>query len=354
MPYAHKRRNETAMLSQFDTRLRRNEATMLSQLDVPFTMARNLRNLLTVDRGHNVCNAVRAAVRPGDRVLDAGTGTGLLSLVALAAGAAHVVAVDRQHLDVAREIAEVNGVADRITWLDADLTDADLMNAELSELKGRSGFDLLLAFVYMNHPIGDEGRAGLVVSLRDRFCSEGCTFVPAGVRYRAAGCERLDWDLSTELADLDVAEGILRASYGLDFQPLVDRVRREVAAGPTRPIDLANRDWRPNTTMASVTFARRNVRFITGSADFARLDYAADSCSQLPSEVTLDVTTPGRLDGVVWTQELVFQGRPLWTTETFSPAVEPCAVQPGDSVVVQTGDQWRATNTIRVSRSTSP
>jgi type I protein arginine methyltransferase len=69
--------------------------------------------------------AIAATVKPGDIVIDLGSGTGILGLLALRAGAARVYALEETSLGgLAREIAAANGVADRIhvmrglsTWL---------------------------------------------------------------------------------------------------------------------------------------------------------------------------------------------------------------------------------------------
>ncbi len=60
-------------------------------------------------------DALRAVVRPGMAVLDAGTGSGLLAALAAAAGARVVYAVDRSDLlDLAREVFAASGHADVI------------------------------------------------------------------------------------------------------------------------------------------------------------------------------------------------------------------------------------------------
>jgi protein arginine N-methyltransferase 1 len=59
--------------------------------------------------------AITATVRPGDVVIDLGSGTGILGLLATRAGAARVYAVEGTALGgLAREIATANNVADRI------------------------------------------------------------------------------------------------------------------------------------------------------------------------------------------------------------------------------------------------
>lgn len=65
-------------------------------------------------------------VRPGERVLELGCGTGLLAIAAAKLGAGHVVAVDLdgQALDAAMKNAQLNGLSDRIearagSWYEA-------------------------------------------------------------------------------------------------------------------------------------------------------------------------------------------------------------------------------------------
>lgn len=313
-----------------------------------FSTDLHMRLLLSLDRGHNVRRAVTNVVRPGDRVLDAGTGTGLLSFVALAAGASEAVAVDRQHIDLARALAERNKLADRMTFIEADLADLELPGVDMSR-----PFDVLLAFIYTNHPLVDEARSRMVFELRDRYGREGCTVLPGGIRYRVTGCERNDWDLHTETSDLQQAADILHSVYDLDFQPLVDQTMRELAIKRSRPIDPTSRDWRPPTRMAAVRFPRPDVRLLTDADVFTEIDYSTASYGGFPPEIALRVVNPGRLSGVLWTQELLHAGNPLWTTETFSPLREPLLVSAGDRVVVCTDDEWRVSNTLRVREHTT-
>jgi SAM-dependent methyltransferase len=317
----------------------------LSKLaDISFTTDLHLRLLLSIDRGHNVQRAIRAATRAGDRVLDAGTGTGLLSFVALTSGADSAVAVDRQHLQVARAIAEKNGLADRIQFVEADLMRLDVPGVDLSRR-----FDLLLAFIYNNHPMIDEARSRMVFELRDRYCVSGARIVPSAIRYTVTGCERTDWDLHTELADLDDAATTLRACYGLDFQPIVDITKQELAVKRSRPIDPSSTDWRPTASMASVRFGRSEIRKLTRNTEVYQVDYSAPVFEPMPSVASVRADAPGRMTGVVWTQELLYEGLPMWTSERFSPFGEPLSVTPGDLVDLQINDNWRTYNALDAS-----
>lgn len=71
--------------------------------------------------------AINQVVRAGDVVLDLGSGTGILGLLACAAGAARVYAVDGGGMaEPARAIARANGFGDRVTVIDGWSTHIDL------------------------------------------------------------------------------------------------------------------------------------------------------------------------------------------------------------------------------------
>ncbi|MFI5276521.1 MAG: 50S ribosomal protein L11 methyltransferase [Ktedonobacterales bacterium] len=75
----------------------------------------------------NCVRLVEGATRPGDRVLDVGCGSGILSLAALKLGAAHALAVDVSGVAVeaTSENARLNGLADRVDARVATLEGAD-------------------------------------------------------------------------------------------------------------------------------------------------------------------------------------------------------------------------------------
>ena len=65
--------------------------------------------------------AIKEMVRPGDVVLDVGTGSGILALFACQAGAGHVYPVDSSPVvRVVKRLAHVNGFEERITFLEQD------------------------------------------------------------------------------------------------------------------------------------------------------------------------------------------------------------------------------------------
>ena len=71
--------------------------------------------------------ALAAAITPGAVVLDIGTGTGAMALLSCRLGARHVYAIEcLEEIQIARETAAANGLADRITFIRGDSMKVDL------------------------------------------------------------------------------------------------------------------------------------------------------------------------------------------------------------------------------------
>ena len=77
--------------------------------------------------------AIETAVRPGMRVVDVGSGTGILALFAAAAGAAevHAVEIDPMLAAALRHTAACNGFADVIRVVEGDAAAAELPAADV-------------------------------------------------------------------------------------------------------------------------------------------------------------------------------------------------------------------------------
>ncbi len=76
-------------------------------------------------RGQKYFEAMQAKIRPGDIVLEVGTGAGLLSCLAARLGAKHVYTVEQSPVlhQVARNVIEANGLSDKITLIKAHSKD---------------------------------------------------------------------------------------------------------------------------------------------------------------------------------------------------------------------------------------
>lgn len=90
-----------------------------------------------------VLRLLEASIRPGDRVLDVGTGSGILAIAAVLLGASHVLAVESDPVAIptARENLERNGVAEVVALENALVDDAYL------DALGPGSVDLIVANV---------------------------------------------------------------------------------------------------------------------------------------------------------------------------------------------------------------
>jgi hypothetical protein len=196
--------------------------------------------------------AIVYTVKPGDVVIDLGSGTGILGLLATRAGAARVYAVEETALGgLAREIAAANGVADRIrivrgwsTWV----TLPELADVVITDQIGHFGMEAGI-FEY-------------VPDARRRLLKPGGRSIPTMISWRVAPVEceplreaidfwrerRAGFDLSPVVAP---AEG---SGY-----PIV--LERESLLAPAATIAAAAADALPPSGL------------VTGEADF-RIDRA--------------------------------------------------------------------------------
>ena len=167
--------------------------------------------------------ALAQAVRPGDVVLDIGTGSGVLAIAAARAGARHVYAVEASDIAaVAERVFAVNDVADRIT----------LVAGWSRQIELPEPADLLVSEVIGNEPFEEE-ILETTLDARRRLLKPGARLIPNTLtlfarplclprprrRQRALGRSAVErW----------------RGLYGIDFEPLA-RCRG------ARPRQLADR-----------------------------------------------------------------------------------------------------------------
>lgn len=323
---AQRRRNHEAMVPSpvmqpagtaiGEARRRAPTPTPRSELDAD-VVRQHIAMLDDRGRTTSFINAVKATVRPGDIVLEIGTGTGVLAVAAARAGARRVYAVEAANMAPwARRIFQASGVADHVT----------MVRGWADEVTLPERADVLIAELIGDDPLGE----GIIWTTRDARCrllrrdarivpsalSISCypvTIPPEVLERRVFGEDRLRrW----------------REWYGANFSPLVE------AWGGAGYVDFVDpreaRDWASLGPPAVV----------------ATFHLEAVGPPRIGCPRPLHVARRGTLNGVLFFCELFAQGRQFLSTAPsrvgddnhwFTPLRilnPPVAVAPGDRLEV--------------------
>ena len=278
---------------------------------------------------------VERVVRPGDVVLDIGTGTGVLALAAARAGARQVYAVEATGMAaVARRVIEANGASDRITVVDGWSTEIDLPERA----------DVLVGEIIGEMPL-EEHVLETTLDARRRLLRPDARMMPRRLRILglpiAIGAD--------ELATRRIARSTIedwQTWYGIDFSPMLDAGQAQshlvfadrASAGRfpavAEPVDLADIDL---------------TSFETLHVSTETVAVASTRCSLNGIVVYFDLELA---DGVSLSSDpRVPDPRTSWRNAVwfFNEALD---VEPGDRVAV--GFSYRAPgvrNGLRISRA---
>jgi len=187
--------------------------------------------------------AIAEVIKPGDRVLDFGTGTGVLSIFAERAGASKVYALDRSRmLPTAGEIFTKNGCKN----IEAIYGEGDTV-----ELPGQ--VDVIVS-EWMGHFLFAERMLEPLITLRDKFLRPGGLVIPHACSLH----------LALVVTDTSYQElSFLRTRpYDIDFSPVAEWPFTEVGVQRMKPEDLY-----PETICLggfSLTTVRETPRLLTG------------------------------------------------------------------------------------------
>jgi precorrin-6B methylase 2 len=266
--------------------------------------------------------ALGRAVRPGDIVLDIGTGSGVLAIAAARAGAGHVYAVEASDIaDVAERVFAVNGVQDRVT----------LIRGWSREIELPEPADLLVAEVIGNEPFEEE-ILETTLDARRRLLKRGARLIPSALELLARPL-LLPEEEARQRAIGPHAIERWRQLYGIEFQPLLDAASPGAVNNPTEAEVLA--DWRPAgppVSLASVDLGRFERPTVDASAELVIASTEAVNAIAVPFRAHLHGDIVHTLDPWRWPSS-------SWATSVW--------VLP-DTVRVGSGDTLRVRYTRRV------
>jgi protein arginine N-methyltransferase 1 len=246
--------------------------------------------------------AIQLAVRPGDQVLDLGSGTGVLGVLACRAGAAHVFAVEvRREIAVAREVYRQNGFGDRVTFIRGwshDITLPERVDAVVCDQIGFFGY-----------------QAGLI-----RACND------ARLRHLTAGGRMLPEQVELSLVPVQNDTAHARLT----------RLQTKVAGVDLSPAAVCFTNT-PQTTKLEP------ASLLSASQQVAVLDFRREVSQRIEGELELTITGEGRLDGLGGFFGATLCGDARMTTNpcdplridrpnSFFPLDQPVDVLRGDSL----------------------
>jgi len=193
-------------------------------------------------RTNDYMAALREAIQPGDVVLDIGTGSGVLAIVAARAGARHVYAVEASDIaDVAERVFACNELQDRVTLLRGWSRDIELPEPA----------DLLVAELIGNEPCEEE-ILETTLDARRRLLKTTARLIPHTLELIARPLMVPDSEARQRAIGRRAVER-WRQLYGIEFEPLLAAAFPGPVNNPTEAEVLAG--WPPvgpPVTLASV------------------------------------------------------------------------------------------------------
>ncbi len=268
--------------------------------------------------------ALQAAVRPGAVVVDIGTGTGILALIACRLGARRVFAIDtNEAIEVGRELARENGAEDRIVFLHEDARKVVLperADVIVSDLRGALPL------------FGDH--LAIIADARDRFLRPGGILIPKRDRLMVAVVQHeqlYEWALGPALGPLGVTLEAMRAR-------LCNATLRDRADGPLRAANV-----------------------ISDAVSWGALEYATVQPRPIAGDAKVQIKRSGTGHGlVVWFDAEVageggFSNAPGQENSygrLFLPWPRPLALTAGDTIQVElwaqaNGEPWGWNSSLR-------
>ena len=250
-------------------------------------------------------SAIDRVVRPGDVVVDLGSGTGVLGMLACRAGAARVYSIEESSLiGLTRQLARANGLVDRITFIKEHS-----QRAKLPEPADVVVADQLVGFGF------EAGLFEYFADARERFLKPAGVTIPRGVDFVAVPVEA-----PSARAAVDFW-GSRPASF--DFTPVSELAQHTIYSPTYEPSNLLSTP----RVLASLDPGRRHPTPLKCSAKFT-------------------IERPGTLHGIGgWFSAELAEGVTLTTSplaverldryNTFLPLQRSVDVDAGDWVALE-------------------
>jgi type II protein arginine methyltransferase len=193
-------------------------------------------------------DALRRAVFPGARVLEIGTGTGLLAMMAARAGATVTTCeADPAVAAAARDVIAANGLSDRIRVVNKHST-----ALELADLGGERA-DILVSEIVSNDLLG-EGALPAHADAIPRLLKAHAPVIPARGRIRVALAEDSGWvnQRMGEASGFDLTPFNRLAAPRRDMPVQSARIALRSEAADLFAFDFAAGDWPDRRTMLTL------------------------------------------------------------------------------------------------------
>lgn len=252
---------------------------------------RHLHMIQDTRRVYSYRSAIERAAR-GRVVVELGCGSGILSVFAAQAGAEHVYAVEETAIiETAVELAKVNGVADRITFLQGNSRDVDLPRSA----------DLLVHEILGMDPL-DENVADHINDATRRWLAPDAVILPSSLEIVGIPVTLPDRKVEVSLNNAAIVKelGLL---YGVNLSPLAN----------------SNASLEKNRRFS--VFDLEKLRgFVGDEFVLAKFDFRSGNGEGIlagPHHVR--ITENGRVDGVLMFFRAVLDDRTVLST---SPGVE--------------------------------
>lgn len=184
-----------------------------------------IHNLMLLDsiRTRTYAKAIKVNIKKGDVVVDVGTGTGILALLAVKAGAKKVYAIEpTEIIGVARNIARDNGLENKIQFMNCRAEEAEIpekVDCVLSEWMGVFGIQ--------------DNMLPSVISIRDRYLKTEGKILPDKVSLHLAL-------VSSERIYHETVGKWRKSFQGLDYNHFADRNANDTHLITARPGELAS------------------------------------------------------------------------------------------------------------------